>query len=748
MPSHPAGPSRGSATPTREEILAYIGDAPGRLTRHEVARAFRLRGSARESLKRLLRELEREGLLERSSGRLEAADGRLPNVTVIEITEVDIDGDLWCRPGSWRGDAAPPRILLVPDRRRTRAAALGIGDRVLARLSETAEDHFEARVMRVIGPAPDQIVGVYDLVGGQGRVRSTQARRGTDFAVSGADSMGAAPGDLVMAEVLPARRAGLRQARVRERLGAIGSAKSLSLIAIHNHGIPTKFGDQALAEAESARVPPLGKRTDLRSLPLVTIDPDDARDFDDAVWAQADPDAGNPGGWQIVVAIADVTCAVPAAGPLDREALERGNSVYLPDRVVAMLPEALSAGVCSLKPEEDRACLAVRMWIDGDGTILRHRFERALMRSAARLTYRQAQDAMDGRGGGVPEDLIGEVIQPLYAAFAALDRARQRRKSLEIELPERRVRLGEEGAVLAIEQHERLDSHRLVEAFMIAANVCAAETLSKAGTPCMFRVHAEPERESLASLREFLETLEMRIPKGQTLRPEHFNTVLRLAKDTAHEHLVNQVVLRAQAQAVYSPDNAGHFGLALAKYAHFTSPIRRYADLLVHRALIAACKLGPDGRVVDLVALREIGETISSAERRGMAVERDALDRFTTAFMADRVGATFMGRISGVTRFGLFVTLDESGADGLVPARMLGERFRLDPHRHALIGEGSGTVYRLGDAIEVRLAEADPLTGRLRLDLVALLGGAALHRKAHRSARRPKKSASRRRGRA
>ena len=746
MARHAAGPLRVSPTPTRDEILAYIKDSPGRITSRDVARAFRLRGPARESLKRLLRDLEHDGFLERSGGRLEPTDGRLPDVAVLEIAEIDIDGDLWCRPETWQGEAQPPRILLVPDRRRTHVAALGIGDRVLARLTETSE-HFEARVMRVIGTAPDQIIGVYDLVGGQGRVRSTQARRGTDCAVSWADSMGAAPGDLVMADVLPARRAGLRQARVRECMGAMDSPKSLSLIAIHSHGIPTEFGAEALAQAELANVPPLGQRTDLRALPLVTIDPEDARDFDDAVWARADPDADNPDGWEIVVAIADVTSAVSAGGPLDSEARERGNSVYLPDRVVPMLPEVLSAGVCSLRPGEERACLAARMWIDGDGTILRHRFERALMRSAARLTYRQAQDAVEGRGDAVPEALVGEVIGPLYGAFAALDRARRRRQPLEIDLPERCIRFDEDGTILAIDQRESLDSHRLVEAFMIAANVCAAETLSQARTPCMYRVHGAPERDSVAALRDFLETLDMRIPRGQTLRPEHFNTVLRAAKGTAHEHLVNQVALRAQAQAVYSPDNAGHFGLALKKYAHFTSPIRRYADLLVHRALIATNKLGVDGNIVSLEDLRDTGEAISAAERRGMAVERDALDRFTTAFMADRVGATFAGRISGVTRFGLFVTLDESGADGLVPARMLGERFRLDTGRHALIGERSGTIYRLGDALEVRLAEADPLTGRLRLDLVAVPGGLAVRPKGHRPPRRSKKSAAHRRAR-
>ena len=746
MPSRAAGSSRNSPTPTRDEILAYIEDVPGRLSRRDIARAFQVRGAARESLKRLLRELERDGYLERSGGRLEAVDGRLPNVTVLEIAEIDADGDLWCRPPAWLGETPPPPILLVPERRRSRFAALGVGDRILARLTETAEKHVEARVMRVIGAAPDQIIGVYDLVGGQGRLRSTQGRRGSEFAVSGADSMGAAPGDLVTADVLPARRAGLRQARITERLGAAGSPKSLSLIAIHNHGIPTKFGGEALAEAEAAGVPAVDRRTDLRPLPLVTIDPEDARDFDDAVWARQDPDAANPGGWEIVVAVADVTSAVPAGGPLDGEARVRGNSVYLSDRVVPMLPEVLSAGVCSLRPGEDRACLAVRMWIDAGGTILRHNFERALMRSAARLTYREAQDAADGRGDRVPEPIASDVIGPLFGAFAALERARHRREPLEIDLPERRIRFGGDGAILAIEQRERLDSHRLVEAFMIAANVCAAATLSKAGAPCIYRVHGEPERDGLVALREFLETLGLGIPKSQTPRPADFNRVLRAAKGTAHEHLVNQVILRVQAQAVYSPDNAGHFGLALGKYAHFTSPIRRYADLLVHRALIAVCKLGPDGQLMELDELREIGEAISAAERRAMAVEREALDRFTTAFMADRAGATFEGRISGVTRFGLFVTLAETGADGLVPMRMLGERFRLDAHRHALIGEGSGTTYRLGDPIEVRLAEADSLTGRLRFDLTELPPGGAAQRKGRHHSRRSK-STSRRRGR-
>ncbi|MBM3503494.1 MAG: ribonuclease R [Alphaproteobacteria bacterium] len=705
--------------PSREQVLEFLEKNPDRASKRDIARAFGIKGSGRVLLKDLLKELVVEGRLDRRRGRRLADPRRLPAVAVIEVIDLDVDGELWGRPASWSEDAEPPKILLAPLPRH-RAPALGIGDRALARLERRDDGSYLARVMRVLGAGPDRVIGEYALVAGQGRIRSSD-RRKQDLAVSGADSAGAQPGELVFAEVRAASRAGLRQGRVIERLGRSDDPRSLSLIAIHDHDLPTEFGPSALAEAADARVPSLGDGVDLRPLPLVTIDPDEARDHDDAVWAGHDDDPANPGGWQVVIAIADVARYVLPGSALDREALRRGNSAYFPDRVVPMLPEALSNGVCSLRPKEDRACMAVRVWLDARGRKRRHGFVRGLMRSAARLTYAQVQTAIDGRPDDAAGPLLESVIRPLYDAHAALTQARAERDPLELEVPERRVRIGPQGEVLGIEPRPFYASNRLIEDYMILANVCAAETIEHARLPCMYRVHAEPSREKLESLRDFLETLDLRLARGQVLTPAMFNRILRRAKDQPHQRLVNEVVLRSQAQAEYSPENLGHFGLALPRYAHFTSPIRRYADVLVHRAVISACGLGSDGLGRDEAKrFRAIGETISATERRAMAAERDAVDRFTAHYLAQKMGGKFRGHVSGVTRFGLFVTLEDTGADGLVPVRDLGdEYFRHDDKRHALVGERTGAAWRLGDRVEVALREVDPLSGRLRFELLS-----------------------------
>lgn len=709
---------RSAHFPTRDEILRYIQDNPEHASKRDVARAFGIKGDARKQLKSVIRELIDEGSLERRRGRRIGDPNKLPNVTPLEISEIDVDGELWCRPVQWESEEDAPRILLIPDKRRAGVPALGPGDRVLARIVEKEANTYEARIIRVIGRGPDQVVGVFELVNGQGRIHPAD-RNGRDLWVSGADSGGAKPGDLVQADILPARRLGLQQGRVVERIGEKGDARALSLISIHTHDLPTRFEPDSLAQANAASVPSLGKRTDLRGVPLVTIDPEDARDFDDAVWAEPDDDPANPGGWHLLVAIADVAHYVRAGTALDRDALKRGNSAYFPDRVVPMLPEALSSGVCSLRPDEDRACMAVEAWIDRDGNKRRHRFVRGLMRSAHRFTYAQAQELFENESdtGALRE----RIVLPLYRAHDALTKARSARGPLALNLPERIVRLAPEGDIVSVEPRIPLRSHQLIEDFMILANVCAAETLEERTTPCMYRIHEEPDREKLAALRDFLKSMDLSLAPGQVLRPKAFNAILAKANGTPAAHLIHQVVLRAQAQAVYSPDNIGHFGLALPRYAHFTSPIRRYADLLVHRGLIAACKLGNDGLPrPDSTDWRQVGERISRAERRAMAAERDAVDRFTALYLSEQVGATFEGRVSGVSRFGLFVTLEESGADGLVPIRTLGaEFFQHDETQHALIGERSGETWRLGDLVTVKLQEADPIGGRLRLEIVS-----------------------------
>ena len=708
--------------PSKQQILDFIKDNPGKVGKREIARAFQVAGADRIRLKALLKDLALEGTVERGQGRRLTPAGVLPDVSVVDVFEIDVDGELIARPANWRGDGAPPKITMAPAGRGL--PALGIGDRVLARLTATGPDRYDGRMIRRLEAAPNEIIGVYNVVGRDGRIQPADKRDRHELVVAHENAHGAMSGDVVVAELLPGRAFGLRHARVRQRIGRMGDPATFSLVAVHQHGIPTRFGDDALAEAVAAKPVRLAGRTDLRDIPLVTIDPDDARDHDDAVYAEADSDGANPGGWKVLVAIADVSWYVRPGSGLDRDARQRGNSVYFPDRVVPMLPEELSADLCSLVEDKPRACLAVEMWFDAEGNKLRHKFIRGLMRSAASLNYTQVQRARDGMPDAVTAALLPTVIEPLYGAYGALVRARDRRQPLGIDLPERRVRIGADGFIAAVEPRERFDSHRLIEEFMIAANVCAAETLEAVRQPCMYRVHDEPAADKLEALRDFLQTLNYRLARGQVLRPQVFNGILAKAIGTPQQHLVHEVVLRSQSQAIYSPDNLGHFGLNLRRYAHFTSPIRRYADLLVHRALVAGCKFGQGGlSEFDVANFTATAELISRSERRAMAAERDAMDRFTAAFMAAQVGATFAGRISGVTRFGLFVNLTESGADGLVPMSSLGDDYYThDETRHALVGRRTRTVFQLGDRVEVRLAEADVVTGGLRLEILRDLG--------------------------
>ena len=711
--------------PSKARILEFIEQSPGKVGRREIARAFAIRGPARADLRRILGEMAANGMLARDGRRGARKAGTLPKVAVIEIVGCDIDGELLARPAVWRDDGAPPPIMMAPSVSGKGAGpALGVGDRVLARLVRGDDGSYEARTIRRIEVSPRRVLGIYAEVAGQGRLVPTDKRARHEYVVERADSRGARPGELIAAEIKGAGHRGaslgLKRAVIRERLGRIDEPRAISLIAIHDHGIPTDFADDALAAAREARPERLGSRVDLRDLPLVTIDPEDARDHDDAVWAAPDDDPGNPGGWLVVVAIADVAHYVRSGKALDRAARERGNSVYFPDRVVPMLPERLSNHLCSLRQGADRPCLAVRMWFDARGTRLRHRFLRAFMRSAASLTYSQAQSARDGAPDDKLRALMGTVIEPLYGAYGALRQARARRQPLEIDLPERRITLDDAGRVTAIAPRQRHDAHRLVEEFMIQANVAAAETLAERRRACVYRVHEPPDPEKVRLLRDYLASLGLRLKRGPATGPGMFNAVLREAAGTPRAQVISEVVLRTQSQAVYTPDNLGHYGLALRRYAHFTSPIRRYADILVHRALAAALDLGGgepgDGEPGDL---REISRHISHTERRAALAERDSKDRYLAAFMADRIGATFTGRITGVTRFGLFITLDESGADGLVPMRNLADDYYVhDQRRHALVGKRTANEYRLGTAVEVRLAEADPMTGGIKLDLL------------------------------
>ncbi|WP_374382817.1 ribonuclease R [Dongia sp.] len=736
--------------PTKEQVLEFIRTSPVPVGKREIARAFHLRGQDRIPLKALLKELEKDGAVDRGKARRLAAPGALPEVTVVQIIGPDADGDIWARPIDFPEDDAEPQIIVIEDKKTDKP--LGPGDRVLVRLERTDSEIYEARPIRRLQARAERVVGVFEKgQHGSGRLIPTSKRIKTEFVIDARDVNGAKSDEIVIAEVEPARRLGAPRARVVERIGRVGEAKSVSMISIAEHHIPFQFSPAALEQAEAATSAPLGNRTDLRNIPLVTIDGDDARDFDDAVWAAPDENEDNPGGWRLIVAIADVSWYVRPDDALDRVARDRGNSVYFPDRVVPMLPEELSNGWCSLRPYEDRPVMAVEMTIDANGRKLRHHFMRGLMRSAARLTYDLAQAAFDGNPNDLTGPLLEPVIKPLYGAFHALLKAREERGTLELDLPERRVFINEEGQIERIVPRARLDSHRLIEEFMIAANVAAAEALEKKHWPCMYRVHDQPDATRIEALREFLDSLGFNLSRGQVLRPKHFTQLLLKAKDTPYAEMISSLILRSQAQAVYAPENLGHFGLALTRYAHFTSPIRRYADLLVHRALIGAYDFGEGA--LDKSAVAEFAETavhISGTERRAAAAERDAVDRYVAAFLADKVDAEFDGRISGVARFGLFINLRDTGADGIIPISTLPQDFYdHDEARHALVGRRSGRTYQLGQSVTVRLVAADPLTGGITLELLsaeplaadALTGRSNRHREGSGAPGRSKKPA-------
>jgi len=714
--------------PSKDEVLAFIGARAGKVGKREVARAFGLK-SGDVALKSMLRDLADEGQIERRRSKLRRP-GHLPSVVLADITGRDADGELIAVPTEWDEEAhgAPPKIRLITSRRARPSEVAGVNDRALLRVEETGEPdeaiRHSGRVIKIIDRAKHRVLGIFrHLPGGGGRISPVDKKQaGREITIPPGATADAEDGDLVAVEVAHAARFGLATGRVKDRLGSIKSERAVSMIAIHAHGIPHVFKREALAEAEAATPARLEGRQDWREVPFVTIDPADAKDHDDAVHAVADTDPGNAGGYVVSVAIADVAHYVRPGSALDREAAERGNSVYFPDRVVPMLPERISNDLCSLRPGEDRAALVVRMVVGADGRKRSHHFYRVLIRSAARLSYAQVQQAIGGRPDRAAEPLVPMVLKPLYAAYRALKAARDAREPLDLDLPERKILLDARGHVDRVIMPERLDAHRLIEECMILANVAAAETLERARVPLIYRVHDEPGLEKVHALREFLATIDISLSKSGALKPALFNRILARVKGTEYEKLVNEVVLRTQAQAEYAAENYGHFGLALRRYAHFTSPIRRYADLLVHRALVRAQKLGSDG-LRDDEDLRTLGETaarISAAERRAMTAERETVDRLIAYFLAERVGATFAGHISGVTRAGLFVKLDETGADGLIPARTIGhEYFRYHENRHALIGDETGETHRLGDKVTVRLVEAAPVAGALRFELLS-----------------------------
>jgi len=709
--------------PDKDTLLRFLREA-GEADKSDLARAFGLKGAERRALREMLRELEAEGKLGKRGRKGFSEAGALPPVGVADVVERDADGDLYVQLVDASDDA--PRAVLVPDKTGQVGPAPGMGDRLLVKF-ERGHDGWEARVIKKLDVGTNRVLGVIRKAERQTRVEPVDRRSKDVLLIPQALSGDLRDGDVVLASIEKGeQRYGPKRGKILEVVGREDDPRAASLIAIYAHGVPTGFSDAVEREAEAVELPTLKGRDDLREIPFITIDPADARDHDDAVFAQRDEDPKNEGGWIVWVAIADVAAYVKPGSALDREARAKGNSTYFPDRVEPMLPERLSNGLCSLKEGENRATLAVRMVFDKEGRKTGHKFHRGLMRSHAKLSYEQAQAAIDGvENGGGTDDTTGPIMEailyPLWNAYATLLKGGNKRSPLAIESPERRIIMGKDGQIAAIEPRKSLEAHRLIEEMMIQANVSAAETLEQKKTPLIFRVHEAPSQEKIFNLADFLQTIGKPWNKGEPANTKRFNKLLDETRDTPHAEVVNEVVLRTQMQAIYSPDNVGHFGLHLDRYAHFTSPIRRYSDLIVHRGLIRALGLGSDGLTDrEIAELPAIAEQVTATERRSMAAERDAMDRYVAAFLEEHVGATFDGRITGVTRFGLFIRLTETGADGLVPVSTLGnEYFTHDDRAHALVGERSGQRYTLGRLVQVKLKEATPITGGLLFEMIS-----------------------------
>jgi len=708
MPRRPA-----PGLPSRQQILDFIANSATPAGKREIARAFGLHGNEKILLKALLKDMADEGLIDSAPGRAFHKMGGVPKVTVLRIVDIDDSGQAVGVPDNWQAETPPIRLRVIEHGKR--GAALAVGDRVLARTEEAGKG-WVAHPMKKLARGEEQVLGVLHKEGDRLWLKPVDKRERRELMVS--DAGDAQVGDLVLAE--KAGRPPRITARVTQRLGEPFAPRSFSLIAIHKHSIPDVFSEDTVKEALKVAKMPLGdEREDLRHLPIVAIDPVDARDHDDAVWAAEDLDPANPGGFLAIVAIADVSFYVRPGSDLDREARRRGNSVYFPDRVVPMLPEELSADICSLKEGADRAALVCHLVVSADGALRSGKFTRAVIRVAENIAYEDAQARIDTDEG----PLLEEALKPLWACWKVLAAARDKRAPLELDLPERRVVLDEMGRIVSVAARERLDAHRLIEDYMIAANVAAAKALEAKKAPVMYRIHEPPSREKLTALKDYLDTFGISFALGQVIKPETFNHLLERVGERDERPQIMEQILRTQTQAYYGPANAGHFGLALGSYAHFTSPIRRYADLLVHRSLVGAWNLAPAASQTrlpaeDETAFGRIGEAISAAERRAMEAERETLDRYVAAFLSTKVGELVDTRITGVQPFGFFATVEGLGGDGLVPVSTLGrEYFRYDEASQALEGEETGTRYTSGMKLKLRLAEANPISGALRFEV-------------------------------
>jgi len=709
-----------------EDIMELVRSNPDKFTLKDLARRLGIKGDDRRVLRTAIREMIEGGVIVKSTRKTFRVAGELPGVMVLRIVEIDTHGDMIGEPENWKGEGPAPKMIVKEGssskKSKGRAGAkLGMGNRALCKI-KPGDHGYTAQVMKKLGRGGMKHLGILHQDGRGWSIKPVDKKARNEFRPVKVPE-GTEIDSLVEFRASTSKRGGSyeKRAEILKIIGPANDPKAASLISLRQHGIPVGFDDDVLAEARKLELPKLDKyREDLRSIPLLTIDPVDAKDFDDAIFAKPDDDPKNKGGWITWVAIADVAAFVQPGGALDKSARHKGNSVYLPDRVEPMLPEELSADLCSLRPNEDRACMAVRMRFRGDGSKLDHKFVRGIMRSHARLTYAQAQEGFEGDPGETAETVI-DTLTDIFSAYKALRKARAQRAPLAIDLPERRVHVNDKGKVTKITIRERFDAHKLVEEFMVQANVAAAQALADKNVTTIVRVHESPARERLQSLSDFLPAVGLKWSLGERVSTKRFNKLLEMAKEKDMAETVGMAVLRSQSQAYYGPDPKGHFGLSLSHYAHFTSPIRRYADLVVHRALIRTFNLGHDGTTeVEFSRLKETSEHISDTERRAMAAERDAKDRYVAAYLEKRVGSEFEARITGSAKAGLFITLDETGADGFIPARILGsDYFMFDEKSKSLVNTQTGGTYRFGRKVTVRLKEATPVTGGLIFEMLS-----------------------------
>jgi ribonuclease R len=692
---------------SREAILQLLDDADGPQTADALAARLGLTAPDRfEALGKRLAAMLRDGQLlqNRRGGYVPAQRLDLIPGTVI----ANPDGFGFLRPDSGVGDD-----LFLPPFEMRKALH---GDRVLA--SVTSVDHRgrrEGAIVEVLERRLNRLIGRYEIESGISYVVPDDRRVQRNVQIPADARLDAKHGQLVVCEIVQPPTA--QRPPIGRVLTVLGDKLTASLAveaAIHGHEIPHEFPPAVLAEAAAIPIDvdaaTASKRVDLRRLPLVTIDGEDAKDFDDAVYCEPVPE-----GFRLIVAIADVSHYVRPGAALDEEATKRATSVYFPGYVVPMLPETLSNGICSLKPKVDRLCFVCDMRIDRNGRVLASEFYEAVMHSHARLTYTQVWNALDEAatdearvqaraavGAQLPQ------VQRLHQLYRILDKARQRRGAIEFETSEVRFVLGPQNEVTQAGMIQRNDAHKLIEECMIAANVEAARFLLDARIPAPYRDHDKPPEAKYADLLEFLKEFQLRMPPWAKLRPMDFRKLLDTIRDRPDAALLESVVLRSQSLAVYAPDNIGHFGLALDAYAHFTSPIRRYPDLLVHRAIKHALAGGnADTYAYSANAMAALSQQCSERSRRADEAQREVDERYRAAWMAEHIGSEFDGTISGVTSFGLFIELDESKVNGLVHVTQLpNDYYHFDPIRKTLAGERGGRQFRLGDRVRIVVLKA------------------------------------------